>query len=117
MIEKIYKIFELSNGKKEITVLFNNIVNSEILTTFLCSDVIPFEDWVKADFDKVISGESEYEEVNGNVCSAEIRPITTKIYDNLIEDDEKYNATYCEVDTRELRQLIEECCNKAREIK
>ena len=30
----------------------------------------PFEEWIKSDFDRVISGESEYEEVNGNVCFA-----------------------------------------------
>ena len=37
--------------------------------------------------------------------------------DDPIDDDDEYYATYCEVDTRELRQLIEECCNMAREIK
>ena len=117
MIEKKYKILELSNGKKDITILINNINHSEVLTSFLYSDVTPFEDWIKADFDKVISGESEYEEVNGNVCSAEIGPVTTKIYDNLIEDDEEYYASCCEVDTKELRQLIDEWCEKVREFK
>lgn len=117
MLEKNYKILELSNGKKDITILINNINHSEVLTSFLYSDVTPFEDWIKADFDRVISGESEYEEVNGNVCSAEIGPVTTKIYDNLIEDDEEYYASCCEVDTKELRQLIDEWCEKVREFK
>ena len=117
MIERKYKTFKLNNGKTDITILFNNVNNSEVLSSFLYSDVTAFEDWIKADFDKVISGESEYEEVNGNVCSAEIGPVTTKIYDNLIEDDEEYYTTCCEVDTRELRQLIEEWCDKVRELK
>ena len=49
-------------------------------------DVLPFEKWIKSGFDRVLSGESEYEEVNGNVCCAEISPKTTKVYDNLAED-------------------------------
>ena len=74
----------------------------------------PFEEWIKSDFDRVISGESEYEEVNGNVCCAEISPKTTKVYDNLAEDA---MGNWCEVDTKELRQLIEEWCDKVREFK
>jgi len=34
-------------------------------------DVLPFEKWIKSGFDRVLSGKSEYEEVNGNVCCAE----------------------------------------------
>ena len=116
MIEKKYKVFELSNGKKDITILFSNIKNPEVLSTFFYSDVIPFEDWIKADFDKVISGESEYREVNGNVCFIEVTSVTTKIYNSLIENDEEYYATCCEVDTKELRLLIEEWCDKVREF-
>ena len=117
MIEKEYKVFELKNGKKEITVLFKNVSHPEVLSSFFFSDVIPFEKWVKEDFDKVLSGESKYEEVNGNVCGVEIRPDITKVYNNLIEDDEEYYATCCEVETKEMRQLIEEWCNKVREFK
>lgn len=104
------------NGKVD-DIIFEFGEKQKLLSTFLSSDVTPFEEWIKADFDKVISGESDYEEVNGNVCSAEIGPITTKIYDNLIEDDEEYYASCCEVDTKELRQLIDEWCNKVREFK
>ena len=117
MIEKEYKVFELKNGKKEITILFKNVKHPEVLSSFFYSDVIPFAEWIKADFDKVLSGESKYEEVSGNVCLAEIRPDITKVYNNLIEDDEEYYATYCEVGTKEVRQLIEEWCNKVREFK
>jgi len=117
MFERKYKVIELSNGKKEITILFSDIKNPEILSSFFYSDVTPFEDWIKTDFDKVISGESEYEEVNGNVCSAEIGPITTKIYDNLIEDDEEYYNTCCEVNTKELRALIDEWCEMVKKFK
>ena len=117
MIEKEYKVFELKNGKKEITILFKNINHPEVLSSFFYSDVVPFGEWIKADFDKVLSGESKYEEVSGNVCLAEIRPDITKVYNNLIEDDEEYYATCCEVETKELRQLIEEWCNKVSEFR
>ena len=116
MIEREYVIYELTSGKKDITIVCN-IKNAETLNTFLGSDVRTFQDWIKTEFDKVLSGESEYEEVNGNVCCAEISPKTTKVYDNLREDDEEYYSTCCEVDTKELRQLIEEWCEMVREFK
>jgi hypothetical protein len=81
----------------------------ELLSTFLESDVQAFEEWIKIAFDKVLSGESEYQEINGNVCCTEINPITTKIYDNLADDA---MGNWCEVDTRELRQIIEEWCDE-----
>ena len=84
----------------------------EILATFLELDVLPFEEWIKSSFES-LSGESEYEEVNGNVCCAEISPQTTKVYDNLAEDAME---NWCEVDTKELRQLIDEWCDKVMSI-
>ena len=113
MIERKYVEYELAKGKKDICIVCN-CKNTETLNTFLCSDVRPFEEWIKSDFDRVISGESEYEEVNGNVCCAEISPKTTKVYDNLAEDA---MGNWCEVDTKELRQLIDEWCDKVREFK
>ncbi len=61
-----------------------------MLTTFMSCDVLPFEKWIKSGFDRVLSGKSEYEEVNGNVCCAEISPKTTKVYDNLAEMQRNY---------------------------
>lgn len=110
-----YREIILQNGMIKKHKLLINFQNSkyELLSTFLESDVTPFEDWIKEDFDKVISGQSEYEEVNGNVCCAEISPKTTKVYDNLAEDA---MGNWCEVDTKELRQLIDVWCDKVREF-
>lgn len=109
-----YKIdkYKLKNGIEDISIIFDE--KYQILTIFMSCDVIPFEDWIKADFDRVLSGESEYEEVNGNICCAEISLKTTKVYDNLAEDA---MGNWCEVDTQELRQIIEEWCEKVREFK
>ncbi len=85
-----------------------------LLSTFLSSDVTPFEGWIKADFDKVLSGECERREFFGNVCGAEISPSTTRIYDNLTDADDK---ACCEVDTKELRLVIDAWCEKLKEFK
>lgn len=116
MIERKYVEYELAKGKKDICIVCN-CKNAETLNTFLFSDVRPFEEWIKSDFDKVLSGEIISKEISGNVCCAEINFKNTKIYNMLIEDDDEYYETCCEVDTKELRQLIDEWCDKVREFK
>ena len=112
MILRFYKTIQI--GKKERLLIEFKENKYEILSTFLESYVSPFEEWIKSAFDRVLSGESEYEEVNGNVCCVEISPKTTKVYDNLAEDA---MGNWCEVDTKELRQLIDEWCDKVRKFK
>ena len=113
-IEMKYRIeeYKLKNGIEDISIIFDE--KYQLLTTFMSCDVLPFEKWIKSGFDKVLSGKSEYEEVNGNVCCAEISPKTTKVYDNLAEDA---MGNWCEVDTKELRQLIDEWCDKVQKFK
>lgn len=115
MIERKYVIYEITKDKKDISIICN-CKNAETLNTFLYSDVRPFEAWIKSDLDKVLSGKIDSKEIRGNVCYVKINPKTTQIYDMLIEDDTEYHAVCCEVDTKELRQLIEEWCDKAREF-
>lgn len=112
MLYRFYRTIEI--GKEDILLIEFKEKKYEILSTFLESDVTPFETWIKAAFDSVLSGENQYEEVNGNVCCAEISFDTTKIYDNLAADA---MGNWCEVNTKELRQLIEEWCDKVREFK
>ena len=113
-IEMKYRIeeYKLKNGIEDISIIFDE--KYQLLTTFMSCDVLPFEKWIKSGFDRVLSGKSEYEEVNGNVCCAEISPKTTKVYDNLAEDA---MGNWCEVDTKELRQLIDEWCDKVQKLK
>lgn len=113
MFEKEYKTFILANGEKQLSIIFKN-KKYELLSIFLFIELNAFEDWIKEAFDKVLSGQSEYEEVNGNVCCAEISTKTTKVYDNLAEDA---MGNWCEVDTKELRHLIDEWCDTVREFK
>lgn len=112
-----YKIRYIEFNNKIDDFVFDFEEKNALLGLFLSSDVTPFEDWIKADFDKVLSGESQYEEVSGNVCFVEISPTITKVYNNLIDDDDEYYNTCCEVDTKELRLLIEEWCEELRDFK
>ena len=110
-LEKKYQICEWSDGSKYLTVIFND-KKYELLTTFLVVEVNAFRKWIKESFDKVISGRVQYEEFGGNICYTEITPDITTIYDSLSDDDEQ-----CEVNTLELRQLIDEWCDKVDEFK
>ena len=77
-----------------------------LLSTFLSSDVTAFEDWIKSDFDKVLSGECATKEFFGNVCGVEITPDTTKVFDNLTDDilynHESIEQEYMNIVTREV---------------
>lgn len=110
-----YKLrkLKLDNNEEVLLIDFEN-KKYEILSTFLEDDVTPFEEWIKEDFDAVLSGQAEYRKNNGNVCGVEITASTTKIFNNLAEDG---MGNWCEVDTKELRQLIDEWCEKVREFK
>lgn len=108
-----FEEYKLANGIEDISIIFEDYYY-ELLATFLSSDITPFEDWTKDAFDKALSGKSEYQVVNGNVCCAEISPKMTKVYDNLAEDA---MGNWCEVNTKELRELIDEWCDKVREFK
>lgn len=57
--------------------------------------------WLKL-IQKVLSGESNYEECTGNNCTLEIYRETTKIIDNYSEEDDE-----CVIETIELKQIIE----------
>ena len=80
--------YKLKNGIEDISIIFDE--KYQLLTTFMSCDVLPFEKWIKSGFDRVLSGKSEYEEVKGN---------------------------WCDVDTKELRQLIDEWCDKVQKFK
>lgn len=112
-----YKIRYIEYCGRIDDFVFDFDENFSLLSMFLSSDVTAFEDWIKADFDEVLSGKCERKEFFGNVCAVEITPSTTKVYDNLTDDDKEYNNTCCEVDTKELRLLIDEWCEKLKGFK
>ena len=113
-----YKIekYELKSGRERIRIVFDN-EKYMLLSTFLQGDVLSFEEWIKKDFDKVISGECEIAEFSGNIIFVQITSPVTRIYNTLIEDDEEYQASCCEVDTKALIMLIHEWCDIAKNKK
>ncbi|MDU4659780.1 MAG: hypothetical protein E6Y39_06555, partial [Clostridium butyricum] len=70
--------------------------------------------YVFESIDKVLDGQSEYEELNGNVCGVEINKDMTRIYDNLAEDG---MGNWCEIETQELRELVDIWCNELKRFK
>lgn len=113
MISYKLRIVKLYNGEEFLTIDFEN-EKYEMLSTFLDSEVTQFEEWIKENFDMVIEGKERKREIAGNVCGVEITLQKTMIYDMLAEDG---MGNWCEVDTKELRQLIDEWCEKVREFK
>ncbi|GAB5081752.1 hypothetical protein Osc1_09250 [Hominimerdicola sp. 21CYCFAH17_S] len=109
----IYKEYKMKNGIEGISIIFSE-KKYELLSTFLSSEVTQFEEWIKENFDMVIEGKERKREIAGNVCGVEITLQKTMIYDMLAEDG---MGNWCEVDTKELRQLIDEWCDKVREFK
>ena len=112
-----YKIKYIEYNGKIDDLIFDFGDNKEVLSMFLSSDVTPFADWIKEAIDEVLLGKIDAKTINGNACTAEIHPDTTKIYDMFIEDDDEYYATCCEVETKELRLLIDEWCEAIRKFK
>lgn len=115
MITRKYINYNVANSREDISILCD-CENSETLNIFLNSDVRSFAEWIKADIDEVISGKIKSKEINGNVCHVEVNIEFTRIYDMLAEDDDEYLNTCCEVDTIELRELIEEWCDRVRKF-
>ncbi len=100
-------VFE--NGDKELVIDFNE-ANKEILTVFLCTEVEDFAEEIIEKIDEVLNKENEYARFVGNICAVEIDYNKTKISD--IFD---INAP-CEIETKELRNLIDIWLKKLEEF-
>jgi hypothetical protein len=98
-----FREIELANSQKKLLIDFDDD-SKELLSTFLESEVTTFHELIIQYLDKVLENDSESEEFNGNVCGIEIGKETTKIYDNLADDGEGH---WCEIETKELRGLVD----------
>lgn len=101
------------NGKKMLVPEYD-IENGNTLTTFMMMDARLGESLLMELLDKVLSGESDSETLSGNVCTLEITPSVSSIYDDLA-DDEESESTCCRVPTNELRDAIAEWCHIVQE--
>ena len=100
---RIEKFVYHDGDEKPIMVMDDD--KYRLVAQFLMSDVqTPISRYECDTIDKVLSGKSEYEEINGNVCGLEIHKNKTTIYDNLAEDG---MGDWCEIETKELRELID----------
>lgn len=106
--EMIFK----SGNKKRIIIMEEKY---QLVAQFLMSDIQGSDpSYVYQAIDKVLNAESEYEELNGNVCGVEIHKDMTQIYDNLADDG---IGNWCEIETKELRELVEIWCKELKRFK
>jgi hypothetical protein len=108
-----YKVREIFYQGKKDDIVFDFEKKYELLTTFLSADVKPFSIYIIKALDNLLDGKSEYEEISGNVCGVKMHKEKTQIYDNLSEDG---MGNWCEVDTKDLRELIEIWSNKLKKF-
>lgn len=94
-MKRNYKVITLSNNDEILAIQTEN----ELLNTMLFTDYST----LKTYFEKVISGQSDFEEGTGNVCRVEISKELTKIYDVLSEKEE-----YFEISTNEIGKILKE---------
>lgn len=107
-----FRVLQLKSGKSRLLIDFED-GEYELLSTFLESDVIPFENWIKEKFHKVITKKTSFEELNGNICHAKITSEYTEISDNLAEEG---SGKTCTVETKQLADLIDVWCEKSKEF-
>ncbi|WP_294351208.1 hypothetical protein [uncultured Clostridium sp.] len=104
---------EYSDGDKDLIIIMEE--RYQMIAQFLMSDIQGSDPgYVFEAIDKVLSGESDYEELNGNVCGVEIHKDKTQVYDNLAEDG---MGNWCEVDTKDLRELVDIWCKEVKKFK
>ncbi len=79
----------------------------KLIETFLFADIedgTGSYDWVMEKIKLVLSMESEFEEICGNICCIEIKKKMTKVIDTLNPDESNNN---CQIETLELKELID----------
>ncbi|HWR06733.1 hypothetical protein [Sporomusa sp.] len=100
-----YKLRQVDLAHSRKTLAIDLPAEIAVVEILLLSDIDRgSKKWYFEAIDKVLSGESGYQEISGNVCCLEIRKDKTKVIDLLAVEDSD-NA--CEIETNELRELIE----------
>lgn len=109
MIKPIYSI-EKHEDYTYLDVSYDGD-ESGILSFFMTTDVMSFENEIKEMFDNVLVNGEESCECSFNTCYIEIKNDKT-IVCNLMDDDQDE----CVIDTREIYLLILEWCEKYHEF-
>lgn len=114
MIEYEYDELVYQDGDKDLIIQMKDAEN-EPVSIFLEADASQFEDWIKQEFDDVLSGKVECVEESGNATHYSIHKDKTRI--ELLFPPNEDDEIWCEVDTKELKNLVDEFCEKRREFK
>lgn len=103
MLKYKFDVISYQNGDSDLIIKMED-ESKRLVATFLMSDIQGGDiSYAIHAIDKVLTGKSDYEELNGNICGVEIHQDKTEIYDNLAEDG---IGDWCTVNTSELKELI-----------
>lgn len=100
-----FRQFELANGIKGISVIFEGAENKK-LSTFFQTEVSNFSSVILDMINSVLNGEANEKIFNGNVCGATINGDVTHVFNALDDYEDEYGM--CEIETDELKRIIEE---------
>lgn len=108
-----YSFDELIYDDEDRDLIISVDEQIQLIAQFLMSDVqMDPESYIEA-LDSILNGTSDYEELNGNVCGILINKNKTKVIDCLADDG---MGEWCEIETEELRELIDIWINKLEEF-
>lgn len=110
-----YKFSEIvfKSGNRKLIIIMEE--KYQMAAQFLMSDIQGSDPtYVFEIIDKVLNGENDCEELNGNVCGVKIHKDKTQIYDNLAEDG---MGNWCEIETKDLRELVGIWCKEVEKFK
>lgn len=111
-----YKFDEIvfKSGNK-IRIIIMEEEKHRMIAQFLMSDIQGGDaEYVFLAIDNVLDQKIPYKLLNGNICGVEIHKEKTQIYDNLTEDGKE---DWCEIETIELRKLVEVWVNEIKQFK
>lgn len=101
-----YTVRPFVNEGKTEEILFDFIPPNEILSCFLVADLGFFPETYMAAIDAVLDGKSEKEDLDGNDTNVVFEPEKTTI--ESLWTEEQGAPAPCVVNTRELRQVMDE---------
>lgn len=104
MLSKEFRVIQLKNRQKQLTIVFHD-EKYALLDTFFFVEVGSFEDWIVQNIKDVLEGRADRREIAGNVCELVIEKELSTVYDTLAPDGK---GRGCSIETNDLLSLIGE---------
>ena len=112
-IKRKYRLITFPNGKNKLNVEFDDS-NYDLLSAFFFSDYTSFGEWIDQIIEKVVTGQTEMQNISGNICELIITKNSIKVYDMLADDG---IGNCCEIATNEMIELMKEWRSEMEKLK